>query len=1173
MARLEDLKKGEAVEGIHSGSIVTIIDVKWHGPDIVKVTFEDDTGQIHNELIFRDREPTLRIKAQQPPFRFDGDGELFRLVSEARRIRLAHLFDRHLAVHTSLIEPLPHQITGVYETMLPRQPLRFLLADDPGAGKTIMAGLLIKELMARGDLHRCLICCPGNLAEQWQDELDTKFHMQFDIVDGATIKASRARNPFTDKNLIIGRLDVMSRNKKAMALLDQTDWDLVVVDEAHKMHASFFGREIKETKRYKLGRLLGRRTRHFLLLTATPHNGKEEEFQLFLALLDPDRFEGAFRNGTQVEDVSDLMRRVTKENLVRLDGTPLFPERRAYTVTYTLSEREARLYQAVTEYVRKEMNRAELLTAEGEGRRGNLIGFALTILQRRLASSPKAIYQSLRRRRRRLQTRLAEQEAAPHDSTGMPNKQQELDVLLNGALEDLDDVPSAEIEAAEQHLVEQTSAARTISELESEIDSLMHLEQLAREVLDSHTDRKWEELSDLLRESAEMFDSGGNRRKLIIFSEHRDTVSYLADRLADFLDRPEAVLTIHGGMDRDERYRTQERFSQDRNAQILVATDAAGEGINLQRAHLMVNYDLPWNPNRIEQRFGRIHRIGQTEVCHLWNLVAYETREGRVYRRLLDKIDEQRKALGGRVFDVLGKLFRERSLRDLLVEAIRNGEEPEVHNRLLREVDSALERERIQRLLEERSLVQETLDTATIRRVKEDVDRADTGKLQPYFVASFFLKAFRLLGGKITEREPNRYEILKVPYNIRGDKQHAGVGRPVLRRYERVTFHKDLIHVPARPPAQFICPGHPLLDATIAVLLDKDPDLLRRGAVLVDPRETGADRIRMLFYVEHTIQDQRVVGHGHRRTASRQLQFVEMDAGGSATLAGPAPYLDYRPIRDDERQLVAAALTDAGHWKNPQEAAVSHAIQHLVPKHTRAVRCFREEVVSRTKKAVESRLRKEIDYWYRRARELAARESAGRANVNLNSAMARTRAERLENRLNERLEELEQERRLSVKPPVVVGGALVVPMALIRRMRNVQQGGALHPDKSPEHRQRLALQTVLETERRLGRPPTDVTAENLGHHVESRQPDTGRLLFVCVKAYGPDDGSVVLTRNEVLTLLNRPKQAVLALVEVSGDTTKQPVYIKAPFNKAPDFDVATKTYKVTELVQHGGPPS
>src|SRR5712692_5366577 len=383
MARFEDLTRGAVVKGILPDSLVTVIDVKWYGSAVVELTYKDASGRLGNELLYRDREPTLEIAAVGRPWSFDADGSLFRLVSEAHRIRLAHLFDPLLAVHTSLVDPLPHQITAVYGEMLTRQPLRFLLADDPGAGKTIMTGLLLKELLIRGDLHRCLICCPGSLVEQWQDELYRRFHLPFDIMTREMMEMARSGNAFAERNLIICRLDQLSRNEDLQAKLTLTDWDVVVCDEAHKMSASFFSGEVKPTKRYKLGQLLGGLTRHFLLLTATPHNGKEEDFQLFMALLDADRFEGRFRDGVHVVDTSDLMRRMVKEQLVRFDGTPLFPERRAYTVGYKLSDAEAALYKSVTDYVREEFNRADKL--ESDGRKGT-VGFALTILQRRLAS-------------------------------------------------------------------------------------------------------------------------------------------------------------------------------------------------------------------------------------------------------------------------------------------------------------------------------------------------------------------------------------------------------------------------------------------------------------------------------------------------------------------------------------------------------------------------------------------------------------------------------------------------------------------------------------------------------------------------------------------------------------------------------------------------------------------
>src|SRR5437773_2178280 len=404
MSKLEELQPTASLRGILPDALVTVVSIQWFGSEALELTYKDPSGRVANQLLYRHDEPRFEVVEEGRPWSFDGDGTLFRLVSEAHRIRLAYLFDPVLAVQTSVVEPLPHQITAVYESMLPRQPLRFLLADDPGAGKTIMAGLLIKELIARGDLQRCLVVCPGSLAEQWQDELYRRFHLPFEILTNDKLEAARTGNWFLETNLVIARLDKLSRNEDVQQKLNAPDcrWDLIVCDEAHKMSATYFGGEIKFAIRYRLGQLLSGLTRHFLLMTATPHNGKEEDFQLFMALLDGDRFEGKFRDGVHQVEVSDLMRRMVKENLLKFDGTPLFPERIAYTVPYKLSDAEARLYKEVTEYVREEFNRAEALQND---KRAGTVGFALTILQRRLASSPEAIYQSLRRRRRRFSKR------------------------------------------------------------------------------------------------------------------------------------------------------------------------------------------------------------------------------------------------------------------------------------------------------------------------------------------------------------------------------------------------------------------------------------------------------------------------------------------------------------------------------------------------------------------------------------------------------------------------------------------------------------------------------------------------------------------------------------------------------------------------------------------------
>ena len=596
MARLEDIKPQGLLRGIVPGGTVTVVNVIWHGTSAVELTYKSDDGNLSNQLLYRIDEPRIEVVDGQHPWSFDGDGFLFRLASEAQRIHLAHLFDPLLAVHTSVIDPLPHQITAVYEEMLPRQPLRFLLADDPGAGKTIMAGLLIKELMARGDLQRCLVVCPGSLAEQWQDELSGKFQLAFDILTNDKIEASRTGNYFAEASLVIARLDKLSRSDdvQAMLLAPGLSWDLVIVDEAHKMSATYFGGEIKYTKRYRLGQLLSTITRNLLLLTATPHAGKEEDFQLFLALLDGDRFEGKFREGTHSADVSDLMRRAIKEQLLKFDGTPLFPERIAHTVPYRLSDQEATLYQEVTNYVREEFNRADAL---GNNKQAGTVGFALTILQRRLASSPEAIYQSLRRRRERLESRLREVELMQRGSTTSEVLGQVRDFELED-LEDLEDAVDADFEDAQNEVIDQATAARTIEELRLEIEKLKELESLANRVRQGGQDSKWRELASLLGEvfiatSTQGGINTNQSEKLVVFTEHRDTLRYLLERISSYLGRGDAVVAIHGGVARHERLKLQERFTNDPDVKVLVATDAAGEGINLQRAHLMVNYDLP----------------------------------------------------------------------------------------------------------------------------------------------------------------------------------------------------------------------------------------------------------------------------------------------------------------------------------------------------------------------------------------------------------------------------------------------------------------------------------------------------------------------------------------------------------------------------------------------------
>ncbi len=1215
MSLLEDLKPNAALRGILPDILVTVVNVQWFGSEALELTYKTPTGKVANELLYRHDEPRLEIVEDGRPWSFDGDGALFRLVSEAQRIRLAHLFDPVLAVHTSDIEPLPHQITAVYEAMLPRQPLRFLLADDPGAGKTIMAGLLMKELIARGDLQRCLVVCPGSLAEQWQDELYRRFHLPFEILTNDKLEAAHSGNWFLETNLAIARLDKLSRDEDVHQKLQAPDcrWDLIVCDEAHKMSASVFGGELKTTKRYRLGQLLSTLTRHFLLMTATPHNGKEEDFQLFMALLDGDRFEGRFRDGVHTTDASDLMRRMVKEGLLKFDGTPLFPERIAYTVLYKLSAAEAHLYKLVTDYVRQEFNRAEALQNE---KRAGTIGFALTILQRRLASSPEAIYQSLRRRRERLEKRLRELEllqrgaAAAAITSNVP-------VLDADDIEDLEEAPENEVAAAEEEILDQATAARTMDELKAEIETLKGLEALALGVHRSGTDTKWRELACLLGEiftptaisnclaekrapytlgqdKQDFQDEHENypvhpvnpvphpvsspRQKLVLFTEHRDTLNYLEKRITTLLGRGEAVVMIHGGMGREERMKAQESFRHDPEVQVLLATDAAGEGINLQRAHLMINYDLPWNPNRLEQRFGRIHRIGQTEVCHLWNLVTDETREGDVYRRLLEKLEQARQALGGQVFDVIGKLqFEGKPLRDLLIEAIRYGDQPEVRARLATVLENALDRDQLRKLLEEHALAHDAMDASRVFSIREEMERAEARRLQPHYIEGFFLEAFKRLGGTAKQREPRRYEVTYVPAPVRNRDRLIGIGEPVLPRYERIAFEKELVAPAGQPPAAFTCPGHPLLDAVTDLTLERHRDLLRRGTVLVDERDPGRQP-RVLFYLEHAIQDASLTRPaergGERRVISKRMLYVELAADGAARHMHYAPYLDYRPLAEGEPGVDAILARPECAWitREVEQKVQGYAVAHVVPEHLAEVRDGKLALIAKTEAAVKDRLVKEITYWDHRAEQLKLQEQAGKPNARLNSGEARKRADGLQARLQKRLEELKLEAQISPLPPVVLGGTLVVPMGLIAAM----SGRAAPVPAAPTDTQAAAARAravIMEVERSLGFEPTDREFEQLGYDIESRVPGTGKLRFIEVKGRASGAQTITVTKNEILYSLNKPDDYVLAMVEFAGENAHRVHYLRRPFHREPDFGVTSVNYDFDELLRRAGEPS
>jgi hypothetical protein len=667
-------------------------------------------------------------------------------------------------------------------------------------------------------------------------------------------------------------------------------------------------------------------------------------------------------------------------------------------------------------------------------------------------------------------------------------------------------------------------------------------------------------------------------RKLIIFSEHRDTLNYLQSKIAGVLGTPEAIVTIHGGTHRDERRKIQFLFRSDPQVRVLIATDAAGEGVNLQNANLMVNYDLPWNPNRLEQRFGRIHRIGQQEVCHLWNLVAKETREGDVYHRLLQKLETESDALQGRVFDILGEVFEDESLKDLLIRAIRYGDQPEIRARLLQKVDSALDQSHLRSLLNRNALAQESMSAERLFAVKEEMEKAEARRLQPFFVRSFFQKAFAALGGSIHPREAERFEITHVPAAIRErDRLISGRNRrdlaPVLKRYERVCFTKEAVRPLDRPGADFaqlLHPGHPLLLSISDLILEQHGNLLRQGAILVDPADEGTEP-HLLFLLTHEISS------GDGQVLSKRLQFVRVAPDGTAAFAGWAPHLDLEPLAPANRPLLRDILSAPWICADQEKRALGLAASTLVPEHYGEVANRRIAHVDKTLAAVHERLSKEIAFWSDRWLKLKEDQDAGK-DVRLNLENARRTVADLEGRLDNRRKELQAMRHVVNGTPVALGGALVIPAGLLRRLRGEVPAdlaiATFAADAAARARiERLAMDAVRRAEESRGCRVVDVSAQKCGWDLTSyppadpddRQPEPRHIE---VKGRVKGATTVTVTRNEILYALNQADKFVLAIVLVGeGDAIDGPHYVTHPFKEEPGWGVSSVNYDLKSLIE------
>lgn len=952
---------------------------------LLEVTL-DGTGEYRALRLTEDQLAQIE-HVQQNPAALSSDPEEFFLLIEANRIRLAYQFDPMLAVSVSQVDPLPHQIEAVYHHALEMPRLRFLIADDPGAGKTVMAGLIIKELQYRGLVQRILIVAPGHLKYQWQREMKEKFGTSLRLIDRNVIRAHWGENVWEEIPMAITSIDFLKQDE-VRASLSNTHWDLVIVDESHKMSAyAYEGRErtkIDKTKRYQVGEVLSRQSEHLLFLTATPHRGDEENFRLFLDLLRPGFFakKEILKESVERKENPLFIRRL-KEDMKKFDGSPIFPPRIVQSVPFRMTDEEVKLYNAVTQYVQNYYDQAK------ENRN---ITFAMVILQRRLTSSVYAILSSLQRRRDRLQLLL-----------DLPDRIRENDQYAQVramTAEELEDLSEEERWQAEEMLEHLTIATR-IEDVRLELDELDKLIEQAERVRAQGTESKLNKLRDDILNSL----SG---KKLLIFTEHKDTLTYLEEKLTAW---GYSVNTIHGGMDLDARIEAERTFRN--QTQIMVATEAAGEGINLQFCSLMVNYDIPWNPNRLEQRMGRVHRYGQDREVFIWNLIAKDTREGQILDRLFEKLKLMKDALGtDRVFDIIGDVIPGTNLGDLLKDAIFNQRRMEEIEAKIEQVNETTTNETLERVFLS-SLATRHIDYTGL--LKEKLE-AEENRLVPEYVQDYFLRGFERLGGRYTAIEKG-FRIESVPLELRNLNQDLNFKTrfgTVHREYRRVTFEKSVAR--NDNSYEFVAPGHPLLEALNEVILSSFQNASTQYAAFTDPTThlQGA-----LWFVEGVVRD------GTGAEAGRRVFCVLQSPEGVVRALNPAVLWDLEALQGIEvPEPISQIMAD-------RSAIEDHLIEEVLFP-------YRNEIAERRQNDAEIKRRyglKSLDYLIQESNEKLLEyemRSAQGENMEIVTRNEQRKLEHLAQRRKELENEIRLESNVTVDEPKILGVA-----ALLARPKQV----------------------------------------------------------------------------------------------------------------------------------------
>ncbi len=1053
-----------------------------------------------NKVIPRDEFERLEVLTSQGTFNFTGDPKKFSLFAEAERINSAYQFDPLFAVNCSIVDPLPHQVEAVYKFLLPLPKIRFLLADDTGAGKTIMTGLLLKELMMRGVIERILIITPGGLTKQWQeDELGVKFNLHFTLVNRSLFSADP--NTFHTANRIVTSIDFISR-EDVLTVAGNSHWDLIVFDEAHKLSAYAYGAKLYLSQRYKAAQRLSQQCEHLLLLTATPHRGRRDTFKMLLQLLDEDIFATEEIASARIKElerngVNKFFIRRLKEDMKDWQGKPLFKDRFTKTTSYELTPEEKNLYDSVTKYLTTKK-------AEASQSKNIHVSLALAVMQRRLVSSIFAIKNTLERRWNALQGILDEVNRNPN----LWNQRHKLEIFDIDSIEGYDELDDEERDALENILSDPKkfklfTTAKSPQEIQAEAQEVKRLFQMADALYKSNLEeQKFKKLRELLTSENVI-----NGEKLVIFTEHKDTLLYLEERLRN---TGYTITTIHGGKSVDERRQAQWDFAKP-ETQILIATDAAGEGINLQFCRLLINWDIPWNPNRLEQRMGRIHRYGQKQDVLVFNMVASNTKEGQVLQRLLQKLDIIRDSMGDdRVYDVIQDVLEEVRLEDI-INSVLNGQKTSLDSFL--EDDEQLRMRFSEKIQSQRDkLSHSTVDYRDARQLKED---SDEKRLQPIYIRLFFEKAFKLLGGEFTELRKSIYRIDKLPdaiaetlrkdYNI-----FADVIRQLLFCFDKQVF-LDYQNVGDLGKVHYINPGNPLFDAVIKVIRQTCREDMLKGTILVSPDDSED---YLAFFVKSQIVDNRQ-SKQNESIADEQLVLVKQDKTGAFQQTSAAKFIDLHPPTEFAKLLEPPDVVS-------NDEVISWSFENITERQLEDTHKRVLEDTTKRKEYLETAFTHVIVDLQSQIQDLQGRVLLGDTSVQEKILKKQERINELLRKKHQRIEDLELMMQVAPKLPEVLGCAYVVPLT------QVEYRGHYGMSRDDEA-EAIAMQVAMDYERAQGWKPLDVSANNEGYDIRSVSPEELKR-YIEVKGRSGADGSVMLSENEMNRLAQLGDSAWLYIV-------------------------------------------